>query len=50
MTAAPDPLSVLDLAAEADGSETQVIRSFTTAVGLAPHAYLVALRMSGRNI
>lgn len=40
-----EPLSISDLAVEADVSETQVIRSFTAAVGLAPHAYLVALRI-----
>jgi AraC-like DNA-binding protein len=39
------PLSISDLAAEAGVSETQVIRSFTAAIGVAPHAYWVALRI-----
>ena len=39
------PLSISDLAAEAGVSETQVIRSFTAAIGLPPHAYWVALRI-----
>lgn len=38
-------LSISDLAAEAGVSETQVIRSFTAAIGVAPHAYGVALRI-----
>lgn len=40
-----EPLSIHDLALEADVSETQVIRAFTAEMGLAPHAYLVALRV-----
>lgn len=40
-----EPLSIHRLATEAGVSETQVIRSFTAAIGLAPHAYLIALRV-----
>ncbi|MDB5818804.1 MAG: transcriptional regulator, AraC family, partial [Rhizobacter sp.] len=40
-----EPLSIANLAFEADVSETQVIRSFSAAEGLPPHAYLVALRV-----
>ena len=44
------PLSIGDLAVEAGVSETQVIRSFTAAIGLAPHAYLVALRIERAKV
>jgi AraC-like DNA-binding protein len=40
-----EQLSIAKLAFEADVSETQVIRSFSAAEGLPPHAYLVALRV-----
>ncbi|NNB92881.1 AraC family transcriptional regulator [Corallococcus exiguus] len=38
-------ISIAELAAESGVSETQVIRSFSAATGLAPHAYLIALRV-----
>lgn len=38
-------ISIEDLAFESRVSETQVIRSFSQEMGMAPHAYLVALRV-----
>jgi AraC-like DNA-binding protein len=40
-----EPISVTELSVEAGVSETQVIRSFSGAIGMAPHAYLIALRI-----
>ncbi len=40
-----EPVSIAELAAETGVSETQVIRSFSATIGLAPHAYLIALRI-----
>nr|WP_242544846.1 AraC family transcriptional regulator [Corallococcus sp. NCSPR001] len=38
-------IRISELAAESGVSETQVIRSFSAATGLAPHAYLIAPRV-----
>lgn len=38
-------VSIGELAVEAAVSETQVIRSFTDQFGMAPHAYVIALRV-----
>ncbi len=38
-------ISIGDITHETGVSETQVIRSFTASIGLAPHAYLIALRI-----
>lgn len=40
-----ESLSIAELAGEAGVSETQVIRSFSEEIGMAPHAYLIALRI-----
>lgn len=45
-----DAISIGDLAMETGVSETQVIRSFTASVGLAPHAYLIALRIERAKV
>lgn len=40
-----ESVSIRDLAYQAGVSETQVIRAFSAQTGIAPHAYLVALRV-----
>jgi len=40
-----ESISIDDLAIETGVSGTQVIRAFTASIGLAPHAYLIALRI-----
>jgi AraC-like DNA-binding protein len=42
---AQSEVSIADLAEAADVSSTQVIRSFSAATGMPPHAYLVSLRV-----
>jgi AraC-like DNA-binding protein len=42
---AQSPVSISDLAQAADVSDTQVIRAFSAATGMPPHAYLITLRV-----